>query len=275
MLTDITTALKEGGQKALVPFFTAGYPDEDTCIALIKEAADAGANVVEIGIPFSDPLADGPVIQNSSQVALAQGMTLSRSLDLCARLKSTVNIPLVIMSYCNPILAMGIENFAHRAHQAGVQGVILPDVPLEESPVFRKALSEAQVEMIQLVAPTTGPNRMAAIADASRGFLYAVSITGITGSESPSESSLAKMARGIRFQSDLPLYAGFGISTAEHARAAAIHCDGVIVGSALMRIFDQAPSPQVGTQRVGAFLCGLRKALDGKPHPITIQGEAS
>jgi tryptophan synthase alpha chain len=267
MLTEKTTTLKAEGRKALVPFFTAGYPNASTTLALVQEAAKAGADFVELGIPFSDPVADGSTIQRSSQRALQGGMTLKKALDLCAQLQGQVEIPLILMSYANPILALGIQTFAKEACLAGVQGVILPDVPLEESAPFSRALNGEGLALIQLLAPTTGSERATRIAQAARGFLYAVSVTGITGGKSPCQDTLKQMAQHVGAQSSVPLYAGFGISTPEHAALAGRHCDGVIVGSALIREFDEAGGQMRGVEKVGGLLRQMRQALDQISEP--------
>ncbi|MBU0741270.1 tryptophan synthase subunit alpha, partial [bacterium] len=180
-LEKITRALRDDGRKALVPFFTAGYPDERSFVASVRAAAAAGCRVFEVGIPFSDPVADGPLIQMASQRALAAGMTLRRALELTAAAAGETGLAPVVMSYFNPVLRMGLDEFAARAADAGVAGVILPDVPVEESAAVAEALASVGLDLVALMAPTTDPVRARAIAAASRGFLYLVALTGVTG----------------------------------------------------------------------------------------------
>jgi tryptophan synthase alpha chain len=254
-LTDTTCALRERGRKALVAFFTAGYPDEDTCAAMVRAAVDAGADIVEIGVPFSDPIADGPVIQASSAAALARGMTLPRALALSAEL--SVAAPRVVMCYVNPLLAMGVESFARAALGAGVAGVILPDVSFEESRAFRAPLRREGLVYVDLVAPTSGDARIRAITGAAEGFVYLVAVTGVTGTRAAADPDLAALAGRVRQAAPVPVYAGFGISGPEAAR----HSDGIIIGSRLVQIAADGPAAGAA-RRVGDFLATVRGALD-------------
>ncbi len=259
------TALRDSGRKALAPFFTAGYPDEGTFRRLVLTAARAGCPVSEIGGPFFDPVADGPAIQTSSQAALAGGMSLDRALDLTGELKRKMEdgreTDLILMGYLNPVLSMGVETFAARAAAAGVSGVIIPDVPLEESPTIRPTLSRAALSLIDLVAPTSGAERAARIAAQAEGFLYLVSLTGVTGAERGPDAGLAEFVGRVRGNAEVPLYVGFGIDSPERARDVCRHADGVIIGSALVRLVQAAGGPDEAVASVKEFLVSCQEAL--------------
>jgi tryptophan synthase alpha chain len=240
MLERACRARRDRGERALVPFLTAGFPDEPTSLELLVECGRRGCEIVEVGVPFSDPVADGPVIQHASRVALANGMTLARALTL-VRDVAEEGIHPVMMTYVNPVLRFGFTRFAREAAAAGCAGVIVPDLSVEDAAPLREALLEHGVALIDLVAPTTPEDRMHRIAGAAGGFLYLVSVTGVTGSRSASATDLASFVGRVRHHSDLPLYVGFGIDGPERAREAAAHADGVIVGSALIRRLDGGP----------------------------------
>ena len=261
-LAEVTRRLKEGGGKALVAFFTAGYPDERTFVDMALAASRAGADVIEIGIPFSDPIADGPVIQASSQAALAGGMTLARALALAGEIAGGVDTPLVAMSYVNPVLAMGPEKFAAEAAAAGISGLILPDVPLEESADLRRITRDGGLSYIDLLAPTSDTGRVRRIASAAEGggFLYLVSVTGVTGSPGAAGADLEPFVARVRAGTALPLYVGFGVSTPEQARETARLADGVIIGSELIRLASGVP-PERAAERIGGFLTGVKEAM--------------
>ncbi len=229
------SARKEG---ALICYLTAGFPDEGRSIDLMLTCAEAGADVLEVGVPFSDPVADGPTIQRTSQIALERGMTPPKVLDLVSKLRSRTSVPIVLMGYYNPIFRIGEREFAARAATAGADGLIVADLPCEESHALMKACGEHRLDLVQLVGPTTGDGRMKEIASSSRGYLYLVGNLGTTGarsqlsSELPSLISRAKMAAG-----DLPVAVGFGISSGAQAADVVSHgADGVIVGSALLSL---------------------------------------
>jgi tryptophan synthase alpha chain len=260
-LDDRTRALRDSRRKALVAFLTAGYPDAETFVELVKAAADAGADVIEIGIPFSDPIADGPVIQAASAIALAGGMTLARSLDAVERLAGETDAAFVIMGYVNPVLGMGVEAFATRAAAAGANGVILPDVSFEESAAFRNPVRDAGLCYVDLIAPTSGDDRISMIASRAEGFIYLVSMTGVTGARGAAADDLVELTNRVRAASKTPVYVGFGISSPEQASAASATADGVIIGSQLLRLAG-AGAPREAAGRVGDFLAGVRRALD-------------
>jgi tryptophan synthase alpha chain len=262
-LTELTRSLRAQGARPLVPFLTAGYPDEPTFVRLLAAASRAGCPIVEIGIPFSDPVADGPLIQASSQQALRGGMTLRRALELAQDASRRDSAVLVLMSYVNPILAFGAERFAAAAEQAGIVGVIVPDVPFEESRQMRAVLAARGIAWIDMVAPTSGEERVARIAATAEGFLYLVSLTGVTGVRATLAAGVPEFVARVRARTELPLYLGFGISDREQAAAAARIADGVIVGSALIPQIQTAPTPDAAVERVGGFLEGIVRALPG------------
>lgn len=261
-LKDIAAGMRDSGEKALVPFFTAGYPDDATFLALVWAAAGAGCRLIEIGIPFSDPIADGPVIQASSEHALAGGTTLSRVLDLAGEALRDTGSGLVLMGYVNPILRMGLEKFAERASKAGVCGAIVPDVPFEESGEVRRILTDHGITLVDLVALTSPADRIGAIASVADGFIYLVALTGVTGSKNSRFSELGDFTARVRRETDLPLYAGFGISDRDQAREAAGHADGVIIGSALIRIIQEAGTGEKAIAYVGKFLKDIHRAIN-------------
>lgn len=246
------------GDKALVPFFTAGYPDDETFLKLLETAQRAGCSIVEVGMPFSDPLADGPVIQASSMEALEGGVTLEGTLNLIKESSLNHETSVVLMGYLNPILRMGIETFARRAAEAGIAGVILPDVPVEESHEIRGIMKGCGVCFVDLLAPTSGEERIARIAGSAEGFLYLVSLTGVTGIRDSLSEELEPFVRRVRDHTDIPLYAGFGISSPRIASEAARIADGVIIGSALIRIIQSSRDP---VPRVEKFLNDIRGAV--------------
>jgi len=261
-LTGMTEAMRQKGEKALVPFLTAGYPDESTFLGLVEAAAGAGCRLMEIGIPFSDPIADGPVIQASSEKALANGMTLRRAIALAAEARRNAGIDIVLMGYVNPILRMGVAEFADSAREAGVAGAIIPDVPGEESAGIRRTLAEGGLTLIDLVAPTSSNGRIEAITKSAEGFVYLVALTGVTGSSTPAAGGLGAFAGKVREHTKLPLYAGFGISTPEHAARAVRHADGVIIGSALIRIIESSRSSGEAVAAAGGFLRDIHQAIN-------------
>jgi tryptophan synthase alpha chain len=258
-LAATTIGLRAEGRKALVAFLTAGYPDERTFEDIISASVDAGCDVIEIGIPFSDPIADGPIIQAASNTALAQGVTLRTALAQIARLSARV--PLVGMSYINPILNMGVDTFADAARASGLTGMILPDVSFEESDAFRPVLQGRGLAYIDLVAPTSDDERVRAIARASSGFVYVVSVTGVTGARTALPVGVPELADRVRAVTETPVYVGFGVSSPEHAAEVSQHADGVIIGSRIVQIAADGPHTQAG-RRVGDFLAASRNAID-------------
>lgn len=234
-------AANDAGRPGLVPFITAGYPEPQDFIETLREVASAG-DVVELGIPFSDPMADGMTIQRSSFEALKKGVSLKWIFDQLAA-AGDVGAPLVMMSYLNPLLAFGYEALAARALETGVCGFIVPDLPFEESAELREALEAKGLGLIQLVTPATPDDRLKTLCDASRGFVYAVTITGITGGGAGLPADLAGYLDKVSATSSLPVCAGFGIRTSSDVADVGKHANGAIVGSALVEVIEQGKSP--------------------------------
>jgi len=250
----IEAALRAAEGPALAAFLTGGYPDMGRFTALLREACEA-ADVVEIGVPFSDPMADGVTIQRSSRAALEAGATLAGILDAVEAMRPRPTAPLLLMSYLNPLLAFGLERLVARSAEVGVGALIIPDLPLEEGEGLRALAEAAGVGVVQLVTPVTPPERLARLCAASRGFVYAVTVTGVTGGSDSSVSSVsgdvgAYLDR-VRALSRSPVMAGFGVRDAARVAALGAHVDGVIVGSALIDAVDRGESP-------ADFLRGLR-----------------
>ena len=249
-----------------MPYFPLGYPDLDTSIDVIEALAKNGANLIEVGLSFSDPLADGPVIQHATQIALEKGITIKKSLEAVKELrKRGVDIPLILMGYYNPMLAFGLEKFVREAVEAGVDGFIVPDLPMEESEEFIAALSAVEaggdgkkpastadfaanaqrdrLPLIPMLAPTSSPERMEMIARNAKGFIYLVSVTGVTGERKSVSEGLDQLIQSVREHTSAPVCVGFGISTPEQAREVGKMADGVIVGSACVKTIGRSESP--------------------------------
>ena len=253
-------ARRDRGEVGLVPYLTAGFPDEATSLALMEACVARGCEVIEVGVPFSDPVADGPVIQRAGQRALEQGMTLRRALDLVREVAAAGARP-VIMTYLNPILRLGSAGVAGAARTAGCAGVIVPDLSHEEAGDLRGALAAEGLPLVDLVAPTTTPARLSRIAGPASGFLYLVAVTGVTGTRSAAFADLADLAARVREHTDVPLNIGFGIDGPERAHEAARVADGVIVGSALLRRLLEAPTTAAGVEATLALVDELLAAL--------------
>jgi len=260
-LADLTRRLRDEGRRPLVPFLTAGYPDPETFLGVMGAAAAAGCPLVEIGIPFSDPVADGPVIQAASQRALARGMTLRGTLDLAAAVRREHGLETVLMGYLNPLLRMGPAAFAAACGEAEVAGVIVPDLPLEEAGGLRALLGAHGVELVDLVAPTTDDRRLADHAGAAGGFLYLVSTTGVTGSGPGARDDLEAYVARVRRANPLPLYVGFGIAEPARAARVAACADGAVVGSALIGVLDRAGPGDAAVAAARDFLTAMVEAM--------------
>jgi len=253
--------LKGKGEKALVAYITAGYPDLGTTRRLIPALERAGVDILEVGVPFSDPTADGPVIQAASQAALKNGATLDRVLGLVGELRGSVRIPLVLFSYYNPIFSMGGEAFAGRASDAGVDGALVVDLPFEEAAELRRHTDPAGIDFITLVAPTTGVDRMRKVVKAATGFVYYISVTGVTGTRGPEMEETRANVEAIRSLTERPVVVGFGVSTPEQAREIGGLADGVVVGSAFVKLIgDRAGDPDL-IAAVEAYAASLKAAL--------------
>lgn len=232
-------ALKEKRQKALVGFVTAGDPDLSTSTDIITKMCGAGLDVLELGIPFSDPTADGPVIQRSSARSIAQGTHISTIIEMIKNIRKTIDIPIILFTYYNPVIAFGAEKFYREARQAGADGTLVVDLPPEESDEMTKFWNDDNdFSFIRLLAPTTPKERMEKISKAASGFIYLVSKTGVTGSDGIETSKIAKQMETIRSVSDLPVCVGFGISTPEDVSQIASFADGVVIGSAFERLIE-------------------------------------
>jgi tryptophan synthase alpha chain len=257
----VFTRLRASGERALMPYFVAGDPSLDTTRRLMIEAARRGADVFELGVPFSDPIADGPVIQRAATRALKTGVSLMRVIEMVVELRREIDTPIVLMLYYNPILAFGLRAFAETATKAGVDGVIIPDLPPEESAALEAEAAPVGLDIVYLVAPTSTPARMRMIARRSRGFMYVVSLTGVTGERAELPRDLADQVRKLRAVTTKPLCVGFGISKPAHAAAVGKLADGVIVGSAIVRLVEErAGSPSL-VRDVGDFIASLKEPL--------------
>lgn len=248
---------RAAGHRALIPYVTAGYPTPADTPAILRAIAASGADIIEVGVPFSDPLADGPTIQRSSQVALEQGVTLPWILETIADFRAAhPTTHVIVFGYLNPVLAFGVERFIREAAAAGAGGVLITDLPLGSDDAIERAFEDAGLPLIRLIAPTTTPERAAEIARRSRGFLYYVSRTGVTGADAVLRSALAGELDALRAVTDLPIAVGFGISKPEHAAFVGEHADGVVVGSALIQALDRG-----GAAEAERFLRSLRAAI--------------
>jgi tryptophan synthase alpha chain len=250
--------LKSTGKKAFIPYLTAGDPSLDITRDLVLALERAGADVIELGVPFSDPIADGPVIQRATERALHNGVTLQGVLDLSKNIRSESNIPLVLFSYFNPLLNHGLEKLARDAADAGFDGVLASDLTVEESEVYSRTMRTAGLNTVFLVAPTSSPERMKKIARASTGFLYAVSRTGVTGETQELASDLKQFLQTLRTHTTSPIAVGFGISRPEHVRAVWREADGAIVGSSIVKEVEQNIGKPDLVERVAAFASWLK-----------------
>jgi tryptophan synthase alpha chain len=260
-LAERLAALRERGEGALIPFITAGDPDLATTEALIPVLEASGADALELGVPFSDPIAEGPTIQRSSERALASKTTLHRILQLVKAVRPRVEMPIVLMGYANPFFTMGEANFAAAAAEVGVDGVIVPDLPPEEGASFYDALEAAGVAPVLLAAPTTTPERLALLAARTRGFLYYVALTGVTGARAQVAADLEAGVRRARELADVPVCVGFGISTPEQVAEIRRYADGVVVGSALVDRLAAEPDLAGKLAAAGEFVAALKAPL--------------
>jgi len=255
--------LRAAGRKALIPFITAGDPSLEATVPVMHALVAAGADVLELGVPFSDPMADGPTIQRSSERALARGAGMSWVLGAVQAFRERDDdTPVVLMGYLNPVEIRGADSFARAAAAAGVDGVLLVDLPPEESPGFREAFAAHGIDLILLASPTTPDARLPVLLGNARGYLYYVSFAGVTGaSERLDPAAAAAHLRRIRADSPVPVVAGFGIRDAASAAAMAVDADGVVVGSALVAAMVDAATADEAAARAGAFLAPLRAGL--------------
>ncbi|AOJ05151.1 tryptophan synthase subunit alpha [Burkholderia mayonis] len=260
-------ALAAQGRKGLVPFITAGDPDPARTVELMHALAEGGADVIELGVPFSDPMADGPVIQRSSERALEKGVTLHSVLDDVKRFRERdAKTPVVLMGYANPIERMGEDAFAAAARAAGVDGVLVVDYPPEEAHDFAAKMRAAGIDPIFLLAPTSTDDRIAAVAHVASGYVYYVSLKGVTGAGNLDVSSIAGKIPAIKARVPLPVGVGFGIRDAATARAVAEVADAVVIGSRLVQLLEQA-APESAAAELKGFVAELRAAIDGARKP--------
>lgn len=264
-LDRLFAAVRSQQRAALLPYLTAGLPDADTSVALFEAMADAGADGFEIGIPYSDPLMDGPVIAEAGARSLASGTTMTTALEIARTVSRSTAKPILLMTYTNPVLRRGIEAFMKDAAANGAAGVIIADLPVEESQPFRDAAQRAGLGMALFAAPTTSDRRLARIASARPAFIYGVASLGVTGERVTLSDRAHLLSRRIRSITSVPLVMGVGISTPAQAAAAAAGSDGVIVGSALVRRVLDAPNVSEAISEVATAVRDLAAALRGEP----------
>ena len=252
------------GTPGVIPYLTAGFPSIEETVPLLTALVEGGADAIELGVPFSDPLADGPTIQRSSFHALSQGVTLGTCLDLSRQFReSEKSVPLVFMGYYNPILSYGLERFAEDASDAGVDGVIVPDLPYEETGSLQAACGRRGIHVIPLLAPTSTDERIAKTCEKADGFVYCVSVTGVTGARQELPTGIPALTQRVRRHTDLPIVIGFGVSQNRHVQALASHAEAAAVGSALIDLVDNTPLGQ-REKAVREFVAGLKAAPSEK-----------
>ena len=244
--------------KALVGYVTAGYPDINATQEIAATLAENGCDIIELGIPFSDPLADGATIQKSSYEALVNGTTPKACLELAAAVRKIVSVPMLFMTYYNPVLNYGLQQFCRDCIEAGIDGLIVPDLPPEEGTELETATSENGLDLVYLLAPTSTDDRITTITGRSRGFIYMVSLTGVTGARDTLPAELEEFVGRVRHKASQPLCVGFGIATPEQARRVAAIADGVIIGSRIIQLIEEDTT----LAKLGSFISGMRQALD-------------
>jgi tryptophan synthase alpha chain len=259
-LRETFAALAAAKKKAFIGYAMAGFPSTTWDLELARAVLEA-SDILELGVPFSDPMADGVVLQRCSERALRAGGGLARALDLARRLRGESAKPLLLMSYLNPLLAMGLENFAHTAKAAGVDALVIPDLPPEEAAEPARILRGAELDLVYLAAPTSTPARLRAIAKAATGFIYVVSVAGVTGERQAFDRRLASTVAELRKSAKVPLAIGFGVSSPESAREAAGLADGVVVASTVLKSVLDAPNEEEGLARAGARVRELSAAV--------------
>lgn len=246
--------LRTDGRKGFIPFVTAGDPDLETSLAIILKLAELGSTVIELGVPFSDPMADGPVIQRSSQRSLDRGTTLVDVLELAAEFRKRSDVPVVLFSYFNPIMRFGIENFANAAAASGIDGVLFTDVIEDEAEKIAGILAARDIDLIPLIAPTTTDERLPKICANARGFVYVVSRAGVTGARDEASTDAEALVARARRHTNLPVAVGFGISTREQIADVTRYADAAVVGSAIVAEIERATSPRDAVGRVTNFV---------------------
>jgi tryptophan synthase alpha chain len=257
-ITKTFKALKKQGRKAFIPYIMAGDPSIEKTKELVLLLEDCGADIIELGVPFTDPLADGPQIQRAAERALANGVRLRHVIALVKDLRKSTSVPLILMTYYNPVFKYGEEAFMKDASEAGVDGIIVPDLPPDEAGVLRRLSKKHGIDTIFLLAPTSTPERIETVVKASRGFIYYVSITGITGARLHLDSSLRESISRIRSLTAKPVAVGFGVKMPEEARAVSGIADGVIVGSEIVKRINSEPQ---NFSKLKEYLLSLRDAI--------------
>ncbi|CAL9156440.1 unnamed protein product [Musa hybrid cultivar] len=261
-ISETLSRLKEQGKVALIPFITAGDPDLSTTSKALKILDSSGSDLIELGIPYSDPLADGPVIQAAATRALAKGTNFNGVISMLREVVPQLSCPIAIFTYYNPILKRGIDKFMSTIEEVGVRGLVVPDVPLEETESLRKEAAKHNIELVLLTTPTTPTERMKEIVEASEGFVYLVSSIGVTGARASVSSRVRSLLQEIKDSTTKPVAVGFGISQPEHVKqVAGWGADGVIVGSAIVKLLGGAKSPEEGLNKLEAFTRSLKSAL--------------
>ena len=256
-MSRISAVFRQPGRKALIPYITVGYPSLEATLKVVPLLAASGGDIVELGIPFSDPLADGTTIQKASFQALQNGITLQHCFEVAGQLSQKVKTPLVFMTYFNPVLSYGLDRFGSDCAQAGVSGLIIPDLPPEEGDEVEAMAQKQALDLVYLLAPTSTEARIRLVAERSRGFIYLVSVTGVTGARDRLPQNLAAFVARVRKIARQPLCVGFGISTPEQAKEVARIADGVIVGSRIIQLMEAMDD----FTSVGVFMEGLRNAF--------------
>ncbi|MBM3132451.1 MAG: tryptophan synthase subunit alpha [Chloroflexi bacterium] len=256
-MSRIERVFKDRNRKALIGYVTVGYPNVEATLKIVPALVENGCDIIELGIPFSDPLADGPIIQKSSFEALQKGVTPEKCLEVARTLRRQVDVPLIFMGYYNPILHYGLEPFCRDCGAAGIDGFIIPDLPPEEGSDLEKIARRHGIDLIYLLAPTSNDERIGIVAERSRGFIYLVSLTGVTGSGADLPPELEDFVNRVRKKTTKPLCVGFGIATPEQARRVAQVADGIIVGSRIIKLIEEDPT----LARMKSFVKSLRSAL--------------
>ncbi|KAK6164591.1 hypothetical protein DH2020_001455 [Rehmannia glutinosa] len=261
-LSETFSSLKQQGKVALIPYITAGDPDLSTTAEVLKVLDSCGSDIIELGVPYSDPLADGPVIQAAATRSLARGTNFDKIIGMLKEVTPQLSCPVALFSYYNPILKRGVEKFMTTLKDTGVHGLVVPDVPLEETEMLRKEASKKNIELVLLTTPTTPTARMKAIVEASEGFVYLVSAVGVTGARASVSEKVQSLLQEIKEATSKPVAVGFGISKPEHVKqVAGWGADGVIVGSAIVKILGEAKSPEEGLKELEKFTKSLKSAL--------------
>ena len=260
-ITDCFDKIKNEKRKALVVFITAGDPDLDATKNILDAVDDSGADIIELGVPFSDPLADGPIIQAASLRSLKSGTTLKKIISLVQEIRKTRDIPIVLMTSFNPVFVYGEEQFVEDVVSVGVDGVIIPDLPPEEATQFSDYAVKKSLDVIHLLAPTSTDERIQMVAKQGRGFIYYISLTGTTGVRTQLADGLGDKVSSIKQRSDIPVLIGFGISNAELAREATKFSDGVVIGSAVVKLIANNSDPMQRNKKLAEFISSIKQAI--------------